>query len=530
MNFQIATKGLATALLLVLAGPAFADTPADTLVIADVIDDVLSLDPHEVSEVGGVLVTTQVYQNLVSVDIEDATNIQGQLAASWEISEDGLTYTFTMNPDATFSSGNPVTAADAAYSLQRAVKLNSRSAFIITQFGFTAENAEERIRATDEGTLAITIDEAYSPSFFLVVLSAYVAAIVERAPLDAHEVDGDFGNAWLKSGAASVGSGPFQLEQWDPAVAIVMARNDNYWGDAPAMARVVIRQVAESATQRLLLEQGDIDIANKLGPDDHIAMADNVDTTTLNGPSSVIYYMGMNQREEPLNDPRVIEAMKWLIDYQGMADSLARGTVSVHQTMIPGGFLGESEYTPFSYDLERAQALLAEAGVELPISLDIVVWNNAPYVDFAQALQATMAPAGIELNLEVVDGGQWLERYRSHDLDGWMGLWGPDYPDPHSNALAFAVTSGDTPDDKETLADRFGFAPGDLSARTMAALRETDAATRQALYEEIQIEHTDISPFLFMFQEQRAIGVRSNVEGLVLGVTFADDRYWNVTK
>ena len=529
MTIRMTTTGLATALALILAGPAFAETPADTLVIADVIDDVLSLDPHEVSEVGGVLVTTQVYQNLVTVNIEDATDVQPQLASSWEISEDGLTYTFTMDETATFSSGNPVTAEDAAYSLQRAVKLDSRSAFILTQFGFTPDNVDERIRVED-GKLVITIEEAYSPSFFLVVLSAYVAAIVEKAPLVENEVDGDFGNGWLKSGGVSVGSGPFQLAQWDPAVAIVMERNENFWGEAPEMARVVIRQVAESATQRLLLEQGDIDIANKLSPDDHIAMADNADITTLTGPSSVIYYMGMNQRTPGLDNPQVIEAMKWLIDYQGMADSLAQGTVSVHQTMIPGGFLGASEYTPYSYDLERAQALLEESGVDLPLTLDIVVWNNATYVDFAQALQATMAPAGIDLNLEVVDGGQWLERYRSHDLDGWMGLWGPDYPDPHSNALAFAVTAEDTTGDKETLADRFGFAPGDLSPRTMAALRETDAAVRQQMYEEIQVEHTDISPFLFMFQEQRAIGVRSNVEGLVLGVTFADDRYWNVTK
>ena len=530
MTITTLTRGMATALLLALAAPAYAETPPDTLVIADVIDDVISLDPHEVSEVGGVLVTTQVYQNLVTVNIDDATDIQPQLAESWQISDDGLTYIFTMAENATFASGNPVTAEDAAYSLQRAVKLNSRSAFIITQFGFTPENVEERIRVTDDGKLAITIDTAYSPSFLLVVLSSYVASIIEKAPVVANEVDGDFGNAWLKGGTASVGSGPFQLQQWDPAVAIVMERNENYWGDAPDMARIVIRHVAESATQRLLLEQGDIDIANKLAPDDHIAMAGNDGTRTLNGPSSIIYYMGMNQRTEPLGNPKVIEAMKWLIDYQGMADSLAKGTVSVHQTMIPGGFLGASEYTPYSYDLDKANGLLAEAGVDLPVTFDIVVWNNAPYVDFAQALQATMAPAGINLNLEVVDGGQWLERYRSHDLDGWMGLWGPDYPDPHSNARAFAVTAADTQDDKETLADRFGFAPGDLSPRTMAALAETDTATRQALYEQIEKEHTDISPFLFMFQEQRAVGLRANVDGLVLGVTFADDRYWNVTK
>ncbi|MGZ9811661.1 ABC transporter substrate-binding protein [Pseudoroseicyclus sp. H15] len=530
MRLNSLMASLAAGVSVVAMAPAFAETPADTLVIADAIDDVITLDPHEVGEIGGVLVSTQVYQTLVTVDVNDATNIMGVLADSWEISDDGLTYTFHMNPEATFASGNPVTAEDAAYSFHRIVKMDGRTAFIITQFGFTPENVEERVVALDDETLQITIDEAYAPSFFLVTLSSYVGAIVEKAAVQEHEVDGDFGNAWLKTGEESVGSGPFTLAQWDPSVAIVMERNENYWGDAPEMNRIVLRHVAESATQRLLLEQGDIDIANKLSPDDHAALADNPDVETINGPSSVIYYMGMNEREEPLGNPQVIEAMKYLIDYQGMADTLAAGTVKVHQTMIPEGFLGAVDYNPYSYDLERAQELLEESGVELPIELDIVVWNNAPYTDFAQALQATMAPAGIELNLEVVDGGQWLDRYRNHDLDGWMGLWGPDYPDPHSNAKAFAVTAADSPDGVDTLADRFGFDPGELSPRTMAAVREQDASVRQSMYEEIQREHTDISPFLYMFQEQRAIGVRAGLEGLTLGVTFADDRYWNVTK
>ena len=103
------------------ASGAIAETPKNTLVIADVIDDVITLDPAEVSEVGGVLTSQQIYQPLVSFDPADATRIYGVLAKSWETSADGKTFTFKINRDAKFSSGNPVTAYDAEYSLQRVV-------------------------------------------------------------------------------------------------------------------------------------------------------------------------------------------------------------------------------------------------------------------------------------------------------------------------------------------------------------------------------------------------------------------------
>ena len=141
-----------------------------------------------------------------------------------------------------------------------------------------------------------------------------------------------------------------------------------------------------------------------------------------------------------------------------------------------------------------------------------------------------MASAGITLNLEVVDGKQWLTRYRTADLDIWLGLWGPDYPDPHSKAKTFSVNADGAPDKSPGLADRFGWTNDDLSKRAMAALREQDIATRQKMYEDIQREHTLVSPFIYMFQEKRAVGLRASVKGAVPGRTFADGRYWAVSK
>lgn len=518
------------------ASGAFAETPKNTLVIADAIDDIITLDPAEVSEVGGVLMSQQIYQPLVSFDPVDPTNITGVLAESWTVSEDGKTFTFKMNPAAKFASGNPVTAYDAEYSLRRVILIDSRISFIFAQFGLTKDNVEAKIKATDDATLVFEVDQKYAPSFVLYVLSSYTGGIVDSKVVKEHEAkreDGsnDYGNAWLKS-ENSAGSGPFVLSKWDPKVSILMSRNDNYWGTAPGVERIFLQHMPESATQRLALEKGDIDIANKLGPDDIGAIAGNADISILEGNSSTIYYFGLNIRNPALSNPKIVEAMKYLVDYQGIADTIGRGTVKVHQTMIPDGFLGGGiDYNPYKLDVEKAKALIAESGVATPIKLATVVWNVPPYTEYAQAVQATMAQAGIELDLQVVDGGQWLDRYRSHDLDIWVGLWGPDYPDPHSNAKAFTFHDPSDPDGKKgNLADRFGWNSGELSDQVMAAVQEQDTQKRKEMYDSIQRAHTDSSPFIYMFQDSRKVAMRSNVKGVVLGITFSDDRYGGVSK
>lgn len=531
---------LAAALMsgtMILGSVAFADTPADTLVIADVLDDMKTLDPHEVGEVGGTLAANQIYQNLVTYDIGDPTKIIGVLAKSWEISEDGLTYTFKMNRDATFASGNPVTAHDAEYSIRRLVKINSEGgvgnnpfrASIITQFGLSAENVDEWVTAVDDDTLVMRTSEQFAPSFVLYCLSSSAGWIVDSKLVQEHEVDGDFGHGWLVS-ENSAGSGPFVLSRWKPGESVLLTRNDNYWGEMPAMKRMIFRHVAESASQRLMLENGDIDIANKLSPDDFDALSAKDTTRQVTGLSGTIFYMGLNAQRDPLSNVDVRRAIKYLVDYDGIASEIGRGSLEVHQTMLPRGFLGYVDYNPYSYDLSKAQELLGDAGIDGPVELDMVVWNTSPYVDMAQALQATLSTANINLKLDVVDGKQWLTKYRNSDFDIWLGLWGPDYPDPHTNAKAFSVNKEFASDGSEGLSERFGWYNAELSEATMAAVREKDTQRRQEMYEEIQVAHTDLSPFVYMFQELRSVGTRANVTGVVLGPTFSDNRYWAVEK
>jgi peptide/nickel transport system substrate-binding protein len=147
MRFGMMAVAAATAIGLVMTSAgreAQAQTPRDTVVMAKAIDDIISMDPAESFEFSGSEAIGNVYNKLLTFNLKNVSEIRGELAQSWSIADDGKTYTFKIRPGVKFHSGNPVTAADAAYSLQRAVILNKSPGFILTQFGFTKDNAKER--------------------------------------------------------------------------------------------------------------------------------------------------------------------------------------------------------------------------------------------------------------------------------------------------------------------------------------------------------------------------------------------------
>src|SRR5262245_49806541 len=270
-----------------LAGPALAATPKDTVVMAKQIDDIISLDPAESFEFAGSEVVGNIYERLITYDLKNVSQLKGELAESWSVGADGKTYTFKMRKGIKFASGNPVTAQDAAYSLQRAVIMNKTPGFILTQFGLGKENAKEKIRATDDQTLVVETGEQVAPTFFYYCLTAVIGGVVDMKTVQAHEKDGDFGNEWLKT-TGSAGSGPFKLVSWNANDSYVLERNDNYHGTKALARRVVVRHVAEPATQRLLLEKGDADIARNLTKDQLDALRGNPNIELQEAPKGSI--------------------------------------------------------------------------------------------------------------------------------------------------------------------------------------------------------------------------------------------------
>ncbi|SDW61500.1 ABC transporter substrate-binding protein [Litoreibacter albidus] len=508
---------------------AVAETPANMLVIAHRIDDVTTVDPAESFEFAGSDISRNVYGRLVNLDPADlAAGYQPDLAESWEVSEDGKSITFTMREGVKFHSGNPVTAEDAAFSLQRAVILNKTPAFILTQFGFTPENATETIKA-DGNTLTITTDKKYATSFVLNCLTATIGGIVDKAVVMANEVDGDMGNTWLKTNSA--GSGPYILNSWKPNESVTLTSNPEYYGGAPAMERVIVRHVTESASQRLLLERGDIDIARNLNPEDiaGVMSADGVKVDDeLKGR---LMYLALNQKHPVLSKPEVRQAFKYLIDYEGMRDSFLKGQYTIHQNFLPATYLGASEENPFSYNIEKAKELLAAAGVE-GLEVEIGVREAQERIEIGQAFQNAAAQAGIKVNITVGTAKQILARYRARELDVYLGAWGPDYPDPQTNAGTFAYNPDNSDEANATglLAWRTGWDAGGLTEKVEAAVTEGDREKRVQMYLDIQEEFREISPFVMMFQQIEQSALRDNVANWSTGQAVTAAAYWQVTK
>jgi peptide/nickel transport system substrate-binding protein len=519
------------AILAALSVPwaATAKTPANTIVIAQPIDDIISLDPAEEFELSSEQENANTYDRLLSYDLRDVSKIRGVLAESWSVGADGKTYSFKLRPGLKFASGNPVTAADAAYSLQRVVILNKTPAFIITQLGFTADNVRDRIRATDASTLVLETGEAYAPSFVYYLLTATVASVVDSKLAQEHEKDGDFGNGWLRLNSG--GSGPYVLKSWKPRESLLLEANPNYWGGAPKTPRIFIRHVQEAATARLLLESGDVDYARSLGKDQVEALAKNPDIRIQTAPKGNLLYLGFNQAHPALKHPEVREALRWLIDYEGIRTALLGQGYTTHQTFLPNGFLGAVDDTPFHFDLDKAKDLLKQAGLPDGFSVTIDVPNVAPYPDIAQAIQASWAQAGIKLTLNQLDLKQIFTRYRAREQDIFLYFWGPDYQDPHTNAQAFAENPDNGPNTRtKTVAWRANWEIPELTARVEAAVRETDAAKRAALYQTLQRDILHSSSYAFLYQTTEVVAHRAEVDGLVLGPSIDTDFWTGIVK
>ncbi len=523
---HLALSTLAAAAATVLATtalPLHAATPKDTLVLAAAFDDIITLDPAESFEISAGELMGNGYDRLLRYDVNDPSKLVADLAKSWSVSADGKTYSFELKPGLKFASGNALTAEDVVFSLQRAVLLDKTPAFILTQFGLSKETVRDKVRQTGPLTLTIETDKAYAPTLVYNCLTANVAAVVDKKLVMSKEAGGDMGAAWLKTSYA--GSGPLKIREWRANEIIAMERNDNHWGAKSKPARVIYRHIKESATQRLLLEKGDVDIARNLTPQDLDALANNKDVKTTATPKGTVYYFSLNQKNATLAKPEVREAMKWLVDYDAIGKTIIKNIGVVHQNFLPIGLLGASQDKPYKLDVAKARALLAKAGVPNGFKVTIDMRTTQPVQGLTEAIQQTMKQAGIELEILPGDGKQTLTKYRARTHDIYIGSWGADYWDPHTNADTFARNPNNADDAKsKPLAWRNAWDIPELTKQADAAALERDGARRAKMYQDIQAEFRRTSPFVMLYQQTEVAAYRSNVDGLKIGPT-SDSTY-----
>jgi len=507
---------------------ARAATPAGVAVMAKQIDDVISFDPAESYEFTNNEVDGNVYRRLVGPDPADNSKVAGDLAEKWEISADGKEFTFHLKSDAFFPSGKALTAEDAAFSLQRVVLLNKTPGFILTQFGFTKDNVEKLIHATDEHTLRISLPIAQAPTFVLFCLSANVGSVVEKATVLANQANGDLGNAWLKGHSA--GAGPYQLTQWVASDHITIDANP-----ASRMPvnnkRVTIRHIKDPSAQLLMLQKGDADIVRDLTPDQIKSMKPTDGNTVTSAGQGSSVYVAMNMAKAEFQKPQVLQAMKWAIDYEAIATNITPNTYVVSQSILPKGLPGALTDTPFKKDVAKAKALLAEAGYPNGFSVKMDCSSGSPYADIGQAVQADLAAIGIKVELITGEQKQVITKMRARGHEMALLYWGTDYFDPNSNAQAFCANPDDSDGSKlRILAWRNHFKDPQLTQMVDDAAKELNGEKRIGMYQEIQKLARDRAPFIILLQQIATAVLAKGVSGFVIGPLPDYTKYADIKK
>lgn len=507
---------------------AQAATPPDVLVVAQSIDDAVSFDPAEGYELTAFQAFNTTYQRLIDVDQRDPTKLVGQLAEDWQVAADGKSVTFKLKAGATFASGNPVRPEDVVFSFGRAVKLAKTPVFILQELGWKPENIDALVTKIDDSHVKVGWAADVGSGFALAILSAPISSIVDEKTVAAHAANNDFGNGWLKT--ASAGSGPFSIQRYVPHEALVFAANAKSPAGAPKLKSVILKNVADASARRLLVEQGDADIARELGADQIASLKGKPGITVLETPSAQQDYIIFNSASKTvpaLGNPAFWEAARYLVDYNSLANTLLKGQFTVHQTFLPVGFPGAIDDKPFSFDPAKAKDILAKAGLK-DVKFSLAVSNQPPFPDIAQALQASFAQAGVAIQVEPIVASDLYGKLRSRQYDAAALYWFPDYFDANTNASAFAYGTGDN--GPHTVAWRAGWNTPEISAKTHSAVVEQDPAKRAAIYADLQKAVAASSPFVFMLQGKDQVVLSNRVKNYHQGINPDQIYYGQVEK
>ncbi|TWT14530.1 ABC transporter substrate-binding protein [Planomicrobium sp. CPCC 101079] len=466
-------------------------------------EDIPQLDPHGSAANTAFRVTYMLYDRLVTYE-GASTEPQPMLAESWEVSEDGKEYTFHLVENATFHDGSPVTAEAVQYSFTRAMDVGKSAAGI-----FSKVIDKDSFEIIDDHTIKITLKQPFAP--FISTLGTVYANIL-NPNLEENHGD-DLGESYLAE--AEVGSGPYTLESWDRGEKLVMKANPDYWGGAPTMETVNINFVSEASTARLMLEKGEIDlIDNSMVSPEVLSQMEGTDGVEIvKATGYQIDYMPMNIESGPLSDVRVRQAIAHSINYDALLESVYLGQAERIVGAVPKGMFGfNPDAKLYEYDLDKAKALLEEAGHAEGLTLEIAISENDEVrSNTALLLQSDLEKVGVTLDIKTYAWPTFLDLVTSGKHDFGLVSWTPDYPDPDYNLWYFAHSSSKGPGFNLAFYEN-----SEVDQLLEEARTSTDESLRENNYMEIQNIMAEEVPYIFVAQPNLQAASRSWVKGYEL--------------
>ncbi len=446
-----------------------------------VLSDITTMDVAKTTD--DYMIPMNVFDRLFETRPADGTaQVVPSLCTEYHVSEDGLTYDFTLREGVVFSNGNPLTASDVQYTFERLLKVNNQNTDIPLEVVGAQDVADGKaetlsgFKITDDTHFSVTLNAPNAG--FPAELSAPAMSVVDRESM----TDG-FGT----DPAATIGTGPYVVTEWVTNDHYTMVYNDKYWGQEPSVKKVVVSVIADANTQNLMFQNGELDMIDLQNQDS--AIVESLYKTTyadriVSVPKVGLTYLILNHDNEYLKDVRVRRAIGMAIDVDTLIDTLYSGDAKRENGVIPTGVWAHNDSLEgFTYDPEGAKKLLEEAGYkEGQVTFELAMDSSAPgtlqlvYQSVAQMLQQ----AGIKANVKSYDHAAWLEKRGEGKMDSFVARWGMDYNDPANIMYTFFGSEGNTKQRSLNYPDK------EVIARVAAASAIVDDGERMAEYQALE--------------------------------------------
>lgn len=466
---------LAALLTIGCTGLACAAAPApdrnDTLIVANYADT-NTLDPMNSNSAVGANIFLQIYDYLFFQEPDGS--VSPRLVERWE-QPDEKTYIFHLKKGVKFHNGEPFTAEDAMYTINRGRTMISSTASHVLLVMI------EDVKKIDDYTISVHLNTPFTP--FLYVFSEQWGGVVCKKVLE--EVGAD------EHGKNPIGTGPFKFVEWVKGDRVVMDRNDDYHGEKPEFKRLIVRAVPEDSVRTIELESGAIDMAYQVHVNDFKRIEENPKLTLMRRNALRVQFMGFNCKKAPLDNPKVRHALAKAIDVQGLQKAVYRGVGYAPAGPLPADMRYSDKSLPAPVqDIEGAKKLLEEAGVK---NLKVVISTNEQKdrVDAATIVQAQFAEIGVTAEIQVMEYGAYSDKVHKGDFDIAMYGWGNNLPDAEFALTRLYHTRG-------IGASNFCLISNEkLDELLDKGVRAPEGAEREAAYKDVQKVFLDELPALY---------------------------------
>ncbi len=448
--------------------------------------DAPTLDPHGKNDNVSSQINGQIYSRLIYFD-EDM-EIQPDIATEWEQVDD-LNWEFTIREGVKFHNGDELMPEDVKFSLDRHMSS--------PEVSHTLEAIDE-VTVLDNNRVQITTKRPFAALEAHLGHSS-VAMLNERSVT---EIGEDFGQK-------PVGSGPFKFKDWIVGDSITLEKFDDYYGESPKVETMVFRNIQEGTNRTIALETGEVDLVIDIDPTDKGRVMDNDDLEYLEGPGFGVDYIGFNVAKEPFDDIRVRKAINYAINVEEIVDVVMEGTAKVAQAPLQEDAFGaNTELEAYEYNPEKAKELLAEAGYPNGFETTIVTNDSGLRISIAEMVQAHLKDVGIDLNVDIMEWGKYLEvtggGHHEMFILGWTNSTGDA-----ENGLASRYLTENHGD----AGNRMFYSNEKVDELIKSAGGEKDQEKRSDLYKEAQVLIMEDAPDVLIMNKLYTFGMQKYVKG-----------------